>query len=114
MVEVGVTVPKRGRRANVDMKNNMIPKRAIEKAIEGGWSVGNEDDFVTLRWEIWALDPTFWQSLGKALGWVDGDIELPFDWHFQSKLSAHKFYEIILTGGDVERFWTELLNEKVS
>jgi hypothetical protein len=76
----------------------MIPKQAIEKAIEGGWKESLEIDKVVeisdlapgnpdfyrvggfalhhadMHWlypstEI-ALDPSFWRSLGKVLGWV--------------------------------------------
>lgn len=63
----------------------MTIEQAITKAIEGGWedndyafvaSVVQQDD----SWRAWRvgdwqydmrvfLDPTFWQSLGKALGW---------------------------------------------
>ena len=75
----------------------MIPHTAIERAIEGGWKpTGGYKDFseeIAIRASIiidnsrWyfvvpnelrilmghlsdvALDPSFWQSLGKALGW---------------------------------------------
>lgn len=66
----------------------MIPKQAIKKAIEGGWEPSEFREraywrtrrpirplnrhqlsaSITLH-EI-ALDPTFWQALGKALGWA--------------------------------------------
>ena len=43
-----------------------------------------------------ALDPTFWQRLGEALG-ISG--------------TAHgiEFSRIILTGGDTQKFWDDLL-----
>lgn len=51
----------------------MIPKLAIEKAIEGGW---NKPQFYVqdnqpehLLWQVVVLDRTFWIALGKALGW---------------------------------------------
>src|SRR4051794_12707419 len=75
----------------------MIPKIAIEKAIEGGWkesleidkvevlepyAPGNPDFYrvaqvhchhadMQLNYSMAeiALDPTFWQALSKALGW---------------------------------------------
>jgi|EndMetStandDraft_4_1072995.scaffolds.fasta_scaffold100223_1 hypothetical protein len=66
----------------------MIPKLAIEKAIEGGWQspvhlVSETDESgrivilsgypekVSVVWkhaEI-ALDPSFWLAFGKTLGW---------------------------------------------
>lgn len=98
-----------------------IPKLAIERAIEGGWAESltdflntNGDDLKSPQ-EI-ALDPSFWQSLGKVLVWekmcdpycrfencVDCANWLP---------KAHRFYDLILTGGDTEKFWEELLSAK--
>lgn len=68
----------------------MIPKQAIEKAIEGGWKqkLMRPLDFAVLFTDPYskkskdhadsrlaqiALDPTFWQCLAKALGWKDYD-----------------------------------------
>lgn len=103
-----------------------IPKRAIEKAIEGGWK-GD--------WYVWAhapaiiaLDPTFWQALCKALGWSlfvaykngqwinenednralsDTPFRLP-NWQWK----AHGFYDLILQGQSTDTFWEELLAAK--
>jgi hypothetical protein len=62
-----------------------------------------------------ALDSSFWQSLGKALGWEDyegwttcancGQTLNNDCW----KRKAEDFYDLILTGGDTEKFWEELL-----
>ena len=48
-------------------------KEAIQKAIEGGWDkkrmLGSWGD-VDVDIHEWAwLDPSFWQALGKAMGW---------------------------------------------
>ena len=95
----------------------MIPKLAIEKAVAGGWQnpvhlVSDADEKgrivvlsgyperVAVVWkhaEI-ALDPSFWQSLIKATGW-----QRPWERY------AHDFFDIILTGGDTEKFWDDLL-----
>lgn len=123
-----------------------IPQQAIEKAIEGGWftklskhnwkvegySLQIEEElgffpFVhnkfrhLLRIESIALDPTFWQALGKALGWKRNAFVQWYDdfankkereairgvesWLFQ----ARRFNDLILTGGDTEAYWNELL-----
>lgn len=92
----------------------MIPKQAIEKAIEGGWQHEIKDfaEYALatfnpsgIRWQVIALDKTFWQALGKALGWVP-DYALEAGWgHY-----AHMFYRLIHTGGDTEKFWADLLN----
>lgn len=55
------------------------------------------------------LDNEFWKALGRGLGWhptwdkgVDNDD--PNHW-FQF---AHLFFALLMTNGDVERFWREL------
>lgn len=112
----------------------MIPKRIIEKAIEGGWQskifrhknfvadtgsydfqvVDTETGAVVLRLpyaEI-ALDPTFWQALGKSLGWKDWEgkyspaVNIQLAWQYE----AHRFYDLILTGQSTEQFWEEILS----
>ncbi|MDE2022442.1 MAG: hypothetical protein KGI71_06040 [Patescibacteria group bacterium] len=77
---------------------NMIPRVAIEKAIEGGWKYHGSKGTVIqrggeLRWknnicterieltEI-ALDTTFWQCLGKALGWKKYVWQSYSDYHY--------------------------------
>lgn len=79
---------------------SMIPKKAIEKAIEGGWKgLFMDDEGITvdtqsqIAWgrtktglgrhlplQVIALDPTFWQALGRAKHPVckdcGGDIEM--------------------------------------
>lgn len=64
------------------------------------------------------LDPLFWQALGKALGKEDEDYtDDPFaDWKYWEwwKGAAHHYFDIILTGGDTEKFWSELLDRKES
>jgi hypothetical protein len=77
----------------------MIPKSAITKAIEGGYIDFAENYSDANR----ICDPSFWQCLGKALGWggnAKGGV-----WSQE----AIRFYKIILTGGNVEQFWNELL-----
>lgn len=106
----------------------MIPKQAIEKAIEGGWSpkyghhsdlvdsngewIGVENSRVVSYAEI-ALDPTFWQALGKVLGWVR---LTKVDENPTRRAAvptcneyAHRFYDLILTSGDTDKFWDEIL-----
>lgn len=110
-----------------------IPKKLIEKAIEGGWSP-LYDGKPTIKWEwemdcIWtynpneevsfgeyqlheinALKPLFWQALGKALGWPEdynGDIIKLVNTHWE--FVAHRFYDLILTGGDTDQFFKYLL-----
>lgn len=115
-----------------------IPKEAIEKAIEGGWKLNREVEhrdfseeptfgkrgiaYKTTDALIYgeksyadiALDPTFWQALGKSLEWnkiADGKDWSPEKYGFMPvwKHYALKFYDLILTNGDTDTFWKELL-----
>ncbi len=100
----------------------MIPKEAIEKAIEGGWNTYIANGWSPLEWcgaprfsgdELYfiALDPSFWQSLGKALGWKGKA-------YFRSKgyeCEPWQFFQLSFVeaswGGadEVADFWRELL-----
>lgn len=78
------------------------------------------------------VDPLFWQALGKALGWNDEKIEVGPILHEHNgelcgkvfcetvgvthkaakwKVIAHQYFDLVLTGGDTEKFWKELLNQ---
>ena len=110
----------------------MINKLAIEKAIEGGWKhfdlgEGKEateraahNILAISHWQVIALDPSFWQSLGKALGWAEytswleqyheGSIDLTdLTW----RRNATRFYDLILTGQPTDQFWKEILATRV-
>ncbi len=82
-----------------------------------------------------ALDPLFWQALGKALGWgkyiceyCRNDFDPPETraevhalciehglckgmWVEGWKPRAHRYFDLLLTGGDTEKFWNELLKQ---
>ncbi len=64
-------------------------KNAIEKAIEGGYDLGGvlvsaSNKIYTINLHVKGqskrynsellIDPLFWQSLGKAMGWKEGEI----------------------------------------
>ena len=83
----------------------IIPKEAIEKAIEGGWNDARLDYEATYA-DI-ALDHSFWQALGMALEWEGAIDRRPFATEWENY--AHAFYHRILTGGDTQAFWDELL-----
>lgn len=141
------------------MSANLIPREAIEKAIEAGWEplktivVHNIDAFEQIDWQTIAfyngssaelgapigrvniyriaLDPSFWQALGKSLACEKNpegnradvpcekcDVSHPWCEHGQGwQEVAHRFYDLILTkpeqlnwkkGESIERFWVEL------
>jgi len=91
---------------------------AIRIAIEkGGYDDTLESD--AYRKIIYAQDPYFWQALGKALGWKDKMLYRLTDSMYERKLSrkemseaeihAHQYFDLVLTGGDTEKFWKELI-----
>lgn len=98
-----------------------IPKEIIEKAIEEGWQPSYVRQYWnystpqtgTQQWELFgiALDPIFWQCLGKSLGWFKewttrvGRLNISIRY-------AHRFYDLILQGKPTEEFWKQLLANK--
>lgn len=96
-------------------KNIMIPKHFIELAIAGGW----KERFGDSHWsntnnqtKIWnytaiALDPTFWQALGRAL-----DKNQDYGWSPNWWLAKAKdFLHLVLTSSTEEHlsaFWDRL------
>ena len=96
----------------------MVPKQAIEKAIEGGWIHSGNQHIENPCWEITALYPSFWHALDKALGWSeehfiscaiwktgDCDCSAKDEW----KEKAKEFYDLILEGKDTAEFWEGIL-----
>jgi hypothetical protein len=124
-----------------------IPEEAIAKAIEGGWIPKGVEAHKITGWtlddgvlkilgtynktksvtdyilvEQIALDPSFWQSLGKALGWgirkTMFHTEIQDDeWYRNIENKKHAVYQgtefanLILTGGDTDAYWKGLLDK---
>lgn len=104
-----------------------IPKRVIEKAIAGGWRPPfnthlNHTFFlraINIHWASIALDPAFWQALGKSCGWREEEWHPTRTYPDGSQKTwpgymkyVHRFYDLILTGGNVEAFWEEISPSK--
>lgn len=92
----------------------MIPREAIQKAIQGGYG-GRFDSPETIlashsQWQL-ALSAPFWQALSKALGWVVQSIQDPKPTNFQWYHEAHRFYDLILRDKSTAEFWEELLSD---
>jgi hypothetical protein len=94
----------------------MIPNLALQKAIDGGWKLstlrrmdvafllaGPRSESGDMKYRpllaTIALDPTFWQALGKGLEW-----EQPDRW----KIEWHRFIDQLADGKDVESFFASL------
>jgi hypothetical protein len=68
-------------------------------------------------------DPLFWQALGKALGWQEYTHVPLGNWDEVSKMTTHsdftwkyhakRYFDLVLTGGDTEAFWKELISSKL-
>lgn len=100
----------------------MIPKEIIELAIQGGWKplvdegyqIQLDGDGVGFWYPI-ALDPTFWQALGKSLGWAGFDAEKDNKMifaayeHYHWSAYTHRFYDLLLQKQDTAPFWEEIL-----
>lgn len=130
-----------------------IPPKVIEIAIHGGWKPPVEDsknwyrdlniltetgwktlaDKIIQRngYEEIALDPKFWQALGKALEWkfIDVGEDVCFlcgaakydkvECQYSSKhrygkdewrKNARLFFNLILTEQSTEKFWDEIIS----
>lgn len=87
-----------------------------------GWSGMSHTKGFRIPMSTIALDPLFWQALGKALGLrparfvydAEGEETKEVDMdsrHFDETWvgKATEFYHLILTGGDTKKFWEELL-----
>lgn len=104
----------------------MTIQQAIEKAVEGGYHRGqigtspiveiNCDFAITetkgernhygLAW-VW-LDPLFWQSLGKAMGWTGKAFYEDGMTLKTWKREWHRFIDKLADGGTAEQFFEEL------
>ncbi len=89
-------------------------EKAIQKAIEGGWDKDRgmcEEYFCS---EAAWCDPLFWQALGKAMGWDEGEHEDPTFMYAPVDMAMwqwkwHRFIDYLVEGKDAESFFNDLL-----
>lgn len=84
---------------------------AIKQAVEAGYEYGDlPEELEESEYETILLsDPAFWQALGRARGWFEGEWkpssdELPHSW----KHYAFEWFQTRLSTGDLEAFWQSL------
>ena len=93
----------------------MTIEETLKKAIEGGWDEGRS--IVGDAWKGLSmksthkafLDPLFWKSLGKAMGWLD--VTRVPKGHVCSKCCEwldnwHRFINHLASGGEIEEFFS--------
>lgn len=90
---------------------DLIPRWAIECAYKGGWHASTHHQVAAHVFcqAHYALDPLFWQALGKKFEWWREKAEYRLNYKDEQwAMYAHRFYDLILTGGDREKFWESL------
>ena len=82
----------------------MTIEKTIKKAIEGGYKNDSKVDY--RKWDLSSvyLDPSFWQSLGKALGWEGDDEDTFGEWTNRWR----KFIDYLIWGRTAEEYFKEL------
>lgn len=82
-----------------------------EKVKEGGYDFERLGSPKTVgdRDRALLLDPQAWIALGKAEGWLDGVIELPWKMHLRYMKEWHRFIDHLATGGTPDDFFDSLL-----
>jgi len=104
-------------------------KKAIKLAIEKGGYDSNPTGYNKLKADSprytdrqrnsCVLDPEFWRSLGKALGWKDTFFKWEI-WNKEEGLPGYTnihnwerhaldYMHLVFTDGDTEKFWKELI-----
>ena len=96
---------------------------AIKLARNEGWNHPDPCELDGIKFYHIAetfLDPLFWQALGRALGWgtligtgkfIEARYQRMEDAEETWKYYAHQYFDLVLTGGDTEKFWKELLTQ---
>lgn len=109
-------------------------EQAIQKAIEGGYWPSNREKVSPVRIDMMRsnlsfalnseggfvcsslfLDPLFWQSLGKSLGWKEiemSDPHRPVNGKPEWQNNWHRFIDHLAEGKDAESFFESLINVK--
>ena len=88
----------------------MTIEQVLQKAIEGGWNPPYrkeeyEGDSIPINT---FLDPQFWQSLGKALGWTARGQQLAMDSKPTWLLEWHRFIDHLAEGKTAEEYFKTL------
>lgn len=96
-------------------------KEAIQKAIEGGYVITDNPEFVFEKWNMCEshifLNPLFWQALGKAEGWegyMQEDDTREYLCYANGNLFGwqavwHRFIDHLAAGKYAESFFKDLL-----
>lgn len=84
-------------------------KEAIKKAIEGGFEQKYAHYSDLKIQAVTFLDPYFWQSFGKAMGWsFIGTSDIPQTHKPQWYYEWHKFIDHLAEGKSIESYFEKL------
>lgn len=106
----------------------------IKKAVEGGYEGLTLKDIETHNYDEFSYlemtqDPLFWSCLGKSLGWedskcsgkcgsvypeyVNGCVRCGKGVDLDPNMLYHalRYFELVLTQGDTEQFWSDLIKK---
>ena len=97
----------------VDLVRFMAGDKRLAEVVEE--HEGRASSLITFSYDEFFLDPLFWQSLGKGLGW-EGTVEVeipdfpltPALKAIQWKVHWHHFIDAIADGRTPEEFFREL------
>lgn len=100
----------------------MTPTRAIQLAIEGGWNdeecqapLGTHNRASKFNYDKAFLDPLFWQSLGKSLGWevYCQECHKKHEDKYEWKKQWHSFIDNLADNKSIEDYFKSL-EEKIN
>ncbi|MDQ3816292.1 MAG: hypothetical protein M3362_01210 [Acidobacteriota bacterium] len=97
-------------------------------ALHHAYRVGADHMLRILYADFVTQDPKFWQALGKALGWSGFKFYFEGKWQYTENpaikiqgrtpfvyetwlAKALDYHELVLTGGDTESWWNEVLKQ---
>jgi hypothetical protein len=83
-------------------RDPVIKGRINIRGSNGYWDWFVLNDFI--------LDPLFWQSLGKALGWDRRGETGEYNFERACYGYAHEYIDLILNSKDIDTFWEVELN----
>lgn len=77
-----------------------------EFVVESGSGLPFRRKFSTIQ-----IDPLFWQALGKAEGWKDTEIQLPWKMNLEYMRQWHHFIDSLAQGESPDDFFKNIIKD---